>query len=341
VWVRVRVRRGTPPRALLVATLACALAIASVSVPRAAGPASQQPAPSQPPPWQQTPSQQTAAPVLPPASPQKPLFSTRAEFVRVDTLVTTHGSSIAGLGADDFELRDNGVRQQIAVMDASSLPVDVAMALDVSGSVEGGPLDNLRKAATGLVDSLREGDRVALVSFNDLLLIHSPLTNDFSRVRESIRQMAATGRTSLRDAAYAALLQGDPDAGRALIVLFTDGQDVSSWLTDDALIDTAKRVNTVVYSVTLERPRAAKWDAPQDQILDDLPNLTGGRRLPADHPDRLRDLFAAIIREFRQRYILSYTPQGVDRAGYHALDVRLTKGRKGDVRARPGYFRSR
>jgi hypothetical protein len=83
------------------------------------------------------------------------------------------------------------------------------------------------------------------------------------------------------------------------------------------------------------------WDAPQDKIFDQLPNLTGGRRFSAENPDRLRGLFAAIIGEFRQRYVLSYTPQGVDRAGYHALDVRLTKGSKGEVRARPGYFHSR
>lgn len=302
-------------RSRLVATLACA--IASTGILRAAG---------------RAPSPQP--------QPQMPHFTTHAEFVRVDTLVTSHGSSVGGLKEDDFELRDNGVVQKVTVTEASALPVDVAMALDVSGSVEGTPLANLKDAATGLVDSLREGDRVALVSFNDLLLIHSPLTKDFARIRQLITQMSATGRTSLRDAAYAALLQADPDAGRVLVVLFTDGQDVSSWLNDAALTDAAKRVNAVVYSVALTPPSTSIWAAPQDRLLDELPNLTGGRRFAAEHPQRLREVFASIVREFRQRYVLSYTPRGVDRAGYHALDVRLTKGRKGDVRARPGYFRS-
>jgi VWFA-related protein len=305
--------RVPPPRTLLAAILACAIASLHAG-------------------------QQPAARTAPPEGPH---FSTSTEFVRVDTLVTNRGESVLGLRTDDFELRDNGVRQRLTAMEASALPVDVAMALDVSGSVDGAPLVNLQGAATGLVDALRDGDRVALVSFNDLLLIHSPLTKNFAGVRQLIGQMTATGRTSLRDAAYAALLQGDPDSGRALIVLFTDGQDVSSWLNKAALIDTARRVNAVVYSVTLARPTRALWDAPQDDILDQLPNLTGGRRLSADHPERLRELFASIISEFRQRYVLSYTPEGVDRAGYHTLDVRLTKARKADVRARPGYFRSR
>jgi Ca-activated chloride channel family protein len=272
--------------------------------------------------------------------PQTPHFTTRAEFVRVDALVTNHGTSIVGLTGDDFELRDNGVRQQVSVMDASTLPVDVALALDVSSSVEGMRLINLKSAATGIVDSLRPGDRAALVSFNDILYIQSPLTDDFGRIRKSIAEMSALGRTSLRDAAYAALLQGDPNAGRALVVLFTDGQDISSYLTDSALIDTAKRINAVVYSVVLGTAKNLRWDAPQDAILDDLPRLTGGRRFSAEHPDRLREVFATILKEFRQRYVLSYTPHGVDAAGYHALDVRLTRGRKGEVRARPGYFRA-
>jgi hypothetical protein len=96
----------------------------------------------------------------------------------------------------------------------------------------------------------------------------------------------------------------------------------------------------VVYSVVLGTAKNLRWDAPQDAILDDLPRLTGGRRFSAEHPDRLREVFATILKEFRQRYVLSYTPHGVDAAGYHALDVRLTRGRKGEVRARPGYFRA-
>jgi VWFA-related protein len=272
---------------------------------------------------------------------QTPQFKTHAEFVRVDALVTNRGSAIAGLTGADFELRDNGVPQQAEVMEASALPVDVAMALDVSGSVEGQPLANLQDAARGLVDATRPGDRVGLISFSDLLWIHTPLTNDFPRVRQLIGEMAATGRTSLRDAAYAAMLQGDPDAGRPLIVLFTDGEDISSWLTDAALVDTAKRVNAVVYSITLDAPKGPLKNVGQDSILDLLPALTGGRRFDAGRPQRLREVFASILQEFRQRYILSYTPRGVDRAGYHALEVRLAKGRKGEVRARPGYFRAR
>lgn len=272
---------------------------------------------------------------------QTPQFSTRAEFVRVDVLVTHGGSSLAGLRAADFELLDDGVPQQVTVTDTSTLPVDVALALDISGSVEGEPLVKLQDAANGLVETLRQGDRVALLTFSDLLWIRTPLTKDFAGTRRVIAGMKAFGSTSLRDAAYAALLQGDPDAGRALVVLFTDGQDVSSWLSEDTLIDTAKRINAVVYSVVLNADRNSRYHVPQDDILDKLPDLTGGRRLSAAHPGRLRDVFRSIINEFRQRYILSYVPHGVDRAGYHTITVHLTKGRKGELRARPGYFRPR
>lgn len=279
------------------------------------------------------------APAQPPVGTAH--FSTHAEFVRVDVLVTNRGSAVAGLRGDDFELLDNGVAQQVTVTDTSTLPVDVALALDVSASVNGDPLIKLQEAANGLVDNLRDGDRVALLTFSDLLWIHTPLTKDFDGTRRVIAGIKAFGSTSLRDAAYAAMLQGDPNAGRALVVLFTDGQDVSSWLSEEAVIDTAKRVNAVVYSVVLGPSKNSQFSIPQDDILNRLPDLTGGRRLSAAHPGRLRDAFRSIINEFRQRYILSYVPHGVDRAGYHTIIVRLTKGRKGDIRARPGYFRPR
>jgi Ca-activated chloride channel homolog len=218
------------------------------------------------------------------------------------------------------------------------MPVDVALALDISGSVNGIRLINLKRAARGLIEALRQGDRAALVSFNDMILIESPLGDDFKRVEVKISELLSIGRTSLRDAAYVALLQTDPDAGRGLVVLFTDGQDVSSFFTDATLADAANRVNAVVYSVALTANPNSAWDVPQDAILDELPRATGGRRFSAENPEKLREVFAAILTEFRQRYILSYTPQGVDRPGYHALDVRL-KGRKGEVHARPGYVR--
>jgi Ca-activated chloride channel family protein len=286
-----------------------------------------------------------AALLLPPQDPppqaqaQTPHFSTHAEFVRVDTLVTSHGTSVKGLTAEDFEVRDNGVLQQVTVTDASTMPVDVALALDVSGSVNGLRMINLKRAARTLVESLRPGDRAALVSFNDMIFIESPLTDDFKQLEVKISALMSIGRTSLRDAAYVAMLQTDPDAGRGLVVVFTDGQDISSFMNDGTLVDTANRVNAVVYSVALTANKNSLWDVPQDAILDELPRVTGGRRFSAENPEKLRDVFAAILAEFRQRYILSYTPQGVDRAGYHALDVRLAKGRKGEVHARPGYVR--
>jgi VWFA-related protein len=270
-------------------------------------------------------------------TPPQPHFTTRTEIVRVDALVTNRGSSVAGLTGKDFELRDNGVVQQVEVMDASALPVDVSMALDTSSSLGEAGMLNLKRAATGVIDSLRPGDRAALVSFTDLIQIRALLTNDFDRVRTAIGAMDTSGRTALRDGAYVAILQTDPQAGGSLIVVFTDGEDNTSFLTEKALQDTARRANAVIYSVTL----GPRIDAVRQQgtLLDTLPHLTGGRRLSAENPERLRELFGTILKEFRQRYILSYTPDGVDRTGFHTLDLRLTHGLKGEIRARHGYFR--
>jgi hypothetical protein len=51
----------------------------------------------------------------------------------------------------------------------------------------------------------------------------------------------------------------------------------------------------------------------------------------------LRGAFQKILQDFRSRYILSFSPQGVAPDGFHSLDVRV-KRRGLSVKARPGYI---
>ena len=71
-------------------------------------------------------------------------------------------------------------------------------------------------------------------------------------------------------------------------------------------------------------------------FLSDLCEFTGGRALKPDAAN-LDSTFLTIFNEFRQRYLVSYTPRGVSTNGWHRLEVKL-KGKRGTVRARPGYL---
>src|SRR5688500_19841367 len=84
-----------------------------------------------------------------------PRFPTGVEAIRVDVLVTDDGRPVAGLGPGDFEVRDNGVVQDVAFVRSEKLPVNLILALDASASVSGEPLDRLRSAGRALLARLQ------------------------------------------------------------------------------------------------------------------------------------------------------------------------------------------
>ena len=260
---------------------------------------------------------------------QAPTFSSRARTVRVDVSVRQGGQPVMGLGAADFEVLDNGVRQVIDYVGQEDTPVNVVLALDMSGSVQGARLSELRTAGTLLTSKFQRGDMGALVTFTDFVSIRSRFTADRNALVSALQQEASGTDTALVDAAHTAMALGESAQGRPLVIVFSDGTDTASFLAPSLALDTARRTGPVVYAVTT--------DGRRDAFLDDLARLTGGRRLDVSSLERVSDAFAAILGEARQRYLVSYTPTGVAEGGYHELTVRV-RGSRAEVRARPGYL---
>jgi VWFA-related protein len=276
-----------------------------------------------------------AAPVLldcgPAAEGGQPSFSARVEAVRVDVLVTENGQPVLGLGAADFEVFDNGVAQKVELVSFDEIPLNVVLALDMSGSVDGERLDNLKSAGLSLVGALERGDHVGLVTLSHVVTLGSGLTDDVSAVRATLNRAGGQGETALIDGAYAAMALGESDAGRALLIVFSDGLDTASWLPAAVVLDIAKRSDVVVYAV-------ATQSRVKPEFLRELTSLTGGRLYEVEKTANLASIFVRVLQEFRQRYLVSYTPKGVDQPGWHRLEVRVKGRRKPAIQARPGYL---
>jgi hypothetical protein len=116
-------------------------------------------------------------------------------------------------------------------------------------------------------------------------------------------------------------------AKRSLILVFTDGHDTASWLTEDGVLESMRRAGTVVHSV--------RWGS--DSFLNRLADAAGGRVWSATSDRRLRELFTRALEEMRARYLLTYSPRGVNKPGWHEVLVKLREGR-GEITSRPGYF---
>ncbi len=266
------------------------------------------------------------------AGAQGPTFSSRVDVVRVDALVTdADGRTIAGLGPDDFEVVDNGVAQHVEHVLAEQLPLNVVFALDLSGSVTHEQAAQLKDASHAVLDSLKRGDQAGLVTFTDAVSVRATLTPDLATIRERLDgQSGGLGDTSLVDATYTSMLLAEGEEARGLVMVFSDGAETGSFLNAASVLQTAQRTDAVVYAASVGK-------APPTTFLHDLCNATGGRVLKVESMAKLREAFLAILEEFRHRYLISYTPRGVAKGGWHTLSVRI-KNRRASVKARPGYL---
>ncbi len=276
--------------------------------------------------------------------------------VRVDVLVTRGQELVRGLNASDFELRDEGVPQKVSEIEVEQIPLNLILVFDTSGSVAGERMHSLVQAGTSLLAGLRPDDRVALLSFSTRVRLLAPLTPSRQQIQGAFSTLAAQGATSLRDAAFAALALRESDPGRTLVLIFSDGADTASWLHARAVIEAAKRTDAVVYAIAIAEQRSVYTMTSRTgsgrpgvsqvmvvpveeagKFLEHLTEESGGRVLFANSNKDLRATFTQTLAEFRDRYVLSFTPTGVLPTGWHRLEVKL-KGRAGKVTARRGYF---
>jgi VWFA-related protein len=262
-------------------------------------------------------------------SAQQPTFSAKRESVRVDVLVTDRGKVVTGLGAGDFDVRDNGVPQTVDLVSFQQIPLNVFLAFDISASVSGERLTHLQTAGHALLDRLAKDDRSALLTFSHSVVLREGLTGATERVRQALTEVQPFGDTALIDGAYTAIMLDPLDGGRNLLLVFSDGLDTASWLAPQGVLDSAKRSDFVVYGVSSQGPEDSKF-------LEDLTELTGGATLKIESTRDLSATFLKILDEFRQRYLISYSPTGVARGGWHRLEVRV-KGKRATVKSRAGY----
>ena len=271
------------------------------------------------------------------AAQQRSVFQVETEGVTVTVAVRDGNSPVAGLRAADFELRDNGVRQAIQTLSVETLPIDVTLLLDLSGSVEGQRLERLKYSVGETTQLLRKEDRLRLLAVQHTL--HEVLPFQPGGSRPPVNSLSAAGGTSLYDGLIAAMIRVPDLDRRQLIIAYTDGQDTISISPPDAVKTMAGYADAVVELVvpTVRQPGSSKPDpVPAATILSDLARRTGGQLFMMDYADRITDAFKQAIDEFRTSYVLRYTPAGVAHTGWHELDVTVP-GKTYEIRARKGY----
>ena len=276
-------------------------------------------------------------------------FRSGTELVLIDVEVTRDGRPVERLSASDFELHDQGVRQTIREVSVDAVPVSLLLTLDVSGSVADGTIQQLKAAAAAAIDALGSADTAALTAFADSIALLSDWTSERRPLASAIDGLRAEGATALYDAVFASLMLRPAAPRRMLLLIFSDGIDTTSWLDAASVLAAARRTDVVVYAVS-STEAITRDDARLSRAFDRAPTLfpavflrrladdCGGVTIDLNHPTDLPELFHRIVREFKQRYVISYSPQGVRPGGWHEVVVSLPR-HEGLVRARRGYWR--
>ena len=275
-------------------------------------------------------------------------FRTGADVVTVEASVVRDKRPVTGLKPTDFELLDNGVPQQISDLSYERLPIDVTVVLDVSASVTGAVLDQLRQAVRQLRTDLGPQDRLKLVAFNMQVRRLADFEATATATDTAFASLSGRGSSAIFDSVAVQLALPPIEGRRHLIVLFSDGQDSSSITDPETLFDVARRttatVDIVLASTAPERSSATPFARSAGRppitvgrMYDQLARETGGRVVMTTTGDSLGSTFRRTLADFRASYVLYFTPQGVAGSGSHTIDVRV-KQDGAEVRARRGYM---
>jgi VWFA-related protein len=156
----------------------------------------------------------------------------------------------------------------VEVIEGANAPVHAILALDVSSSVQGSRLEALRAAAISFLDGLGPQDRVTLLTFSHRVKLETSVGATAGEARAALARAQAGGGTALLDAAFAAVGLADRRHGRPIVLLFSDGADELSWLTEDRLHALVRDGTGVVHAVaTTLLPASARQPARVE--LDD------------------------------------------------------------------------
>ena len=279
---------------------------------------------------------------------QQPTFRSNTSIVSVTVSVKRGNTVVANLRAADFTLTDNGVPQTIEAVSIESVPIDATLFVDTSGSTAG-KLDEMRHDVQSVMQLLRRGDRFRLLTIGDAVDPAVPWAPAGTKVNVSIR--AVGGISLIHDALMFALVHR-PEAGRRhLVVGMTDRRDCGSVVPAAILFDVAARSDAVLHLVDYSgsggdaryRTRTCTPQAAADGPLTirRAAERTGGQLHEQSRFFRATSIaraFKRIFDDFRQSYVLRYSPTGVKTPGWHAIVVQVPSATGATIRARQGYY---
>lgn len=285
------------------------------------------------------------------AQPQRggsqPSFRTEVDVVSLNVTVTDATNRyVTDLAEQNFEVFEDGVKQQLILFNHSNLPIALSLLIDTSSSMED-RMGTAQEAASGFVRQIRPRDLAEIVGFDSRVEIIQKFTNNVPDLEAAIRKTVPGGSTSLFNALYIALkgLKSIPatqtdDIRRQAIILLSDGEDTSSLVTFEEVLDLARRSETAIYTIGLVSSDPVQSRGFREAIysLRQLASDTGGRSFFPNDVKSLASVYAQIRDELSSQYTIGYSSRNAKRDGaWRRLVLRIDRPNT-TARTKQGYF---
>ncbi len=281
-----------------------------------------------------------------PAS-QEPAFRTGVDLVSLNVTVTDRNSRyVTDIDVDRFQVYEDGALQDITFFTRTQLPIALSLLMDTSASMTE-KMGTAQQAAIGFAERLRPEDLASVIDFDGRVEIRQGFTNALDDLAAAIRRTSAGGSTSLYNAIYISLKEltkiattAAGDIRRQAIIVLSDGEDTSSLVDFDEVLELAKRSDTVIYSIGLRSRdiRTRRGFREADFVLRQLAQETGGRAFFPDELDDLAAIYAQISDELSSQYTLGYSSKNPLRDGqWRRLVVRIDQPSVA-ARTKQGYY---
>jgi len=261
-----------------------------------------------------------------------------AEVVDVDmvevtaTVLDAKGKFVNGLPQSAFRVFEDGQPQKIKQFTSENVPLDLVVAVDVSGSMKPS-MTTMKAAVKEFVAAISPRDPLTLLGFNDSIFPLAKKSTDPAERMRAVDRLSPWGGTALYDVIISGVELLSRSSGRKAILVFTDGEDEGSHAS---IADVEKRL--LASDVTLYmigQGRGVTMDNLK-KLMERLAASTGGRAFETERIAELRVAFEAMLDELSHQYLIGYAPTN----GKHDGTLRKLKVEvdgKYAVRAREAY----
>jgi Ca-activated chloride channel homolog len=280
-----------------------------------------------------------------------PTYRVDVKLVNVFVTVTDdRGAPVSRLQKENFQVREDGVEQKLAVFGReSAIPLSIVLAIDASLSTRKDLKLELDAARAFAHSILRPQDALALFQFSEIVDELVPFTSDLRRVDQGIARVHVGAATALYDAIFLGSQALMRRQGRKVLVVITDGGDTMSQVNYQEALREAQQADALVYSIVVVPIEAsAGRNTGGEHALIQMSEDTGGKHYYADTPQRIDRAFRSISDELRTQYLLGYYPrQRLSDSDFRRIQVKVTPPADPDLalplhpRYRTGYYTSK